>query len=131
MAAQSGKKAKQQEAIAALLTEPTLKAAAEKCGLGEKTLRRWLKQDSAFAEAYGDARAELVRGATGKLRRAMTKAVEVLEKVSDDQKAAAAARVTAASKILELGLRAVQVEDLAARLAKLETEREIEGEDLE
>jgi hypothetical protein len=41
----------QDKAIAALLTEPTVAAAAKKAGVGERTLRGWLKRPD-FAAAY-------------------------------------------------------------------------------
>lgn len=46
---------KQEDAIAALLTQPTLAEAARQTGVGEKTLRRW-QQDPSFQSAYREAR---------------------------------------------------------------------------
>ena len=43
----TGKARKREEAIAALLEQPTITAAASAAGIGEKTLRRWLA-DSAI-----------------------------------------------------------------------------------
>src|SRR5579875_3697716 len=109
---QTGQSRKKEAAIAALLSEPTLPKAAEAASVSLSTLRRWLESDEAFARAYSDARAQLVRGATAQLRRAMSGAVSVLAAVSADGKAPAAARVAAAAKILEIGLKAVAVEDI-------------------
>ncbi len=46
---------KQDKALIALLTEPTITAAAKKAGIGERTLYRWL-DDPLFAGALRQAR---------------------------------------------------------------------------
>ena len=51
---------KQEAAIAALLAESSIGAAARKARIGEATLQRWLRLP-AFAQAYRDARQQLVR----------------------------------------------------------------------
>lgn len=68
---------RQEEAIAALLTEPTQAAAAAKAGIGEATLRRWLRQPD-FLSAYRAARRELVEGAIGRIQAATGQAVDTL-----------------------------------------------------
>ena len=73
---------------------------------------------------YRRAKQELVDATTARLHHAMTGAVDVLEHVANDADAPTAARVTAASRILELGFHAHEIEDLTARLEKLERERE-------
>ena len=55
---------KQDTAIGALLSRPTISAAAESVGIGESTLRRWLK-DRDFLAAYRAARREAVSQAVG------------------------------------------------------------------
>jgi len=46
---------KQDTAIGALLSRPTISASAESVGIGEATLRRWLK-NAGFLAAYRGAR---------------------------------------------------------------------------
>lgn len=120
---QAGQTRKQQQAIAALLSEPTIEAAAVAAGIASRTLKRWLADD-VFQHEYKAARRRLIESATGRLRNAMARAVAVLESVAEDKDAASAARVTAASRIIELGLRAHELEDLEERMAKLEKELE-------
>ena len=60
---------KQEQAIALLLTESTLTAAATRCGVGESTLRRWL-QDPEFNAAYRSARRSVVDAIVAGLQRA-------------------------------------------------------------
>ena len=43
-------------AIFALLTEKTIGAAAERCGVNERTLRRWMAHDESFKLALAEAR---------------------------------------------------------------------------
>ena len=51
----SGISRKQDAAIGALLSRPTISAAAESVGIGEATLRRWLKAPG-FLAPYRTAR---------------------------------------------------------------------------
>jgi hypothetical protein len=118
----NGKERKRAQAVVALLAAPSLSEAAAQCGIGERTLRRWRGQP-AFVAEYSRARQELLEAATGQLRASMTGAVAVLVRIANEPSAPHAARVTAAARLLELGFYAHRVEDLAARLEKLERER--------
>ncbi len=40
----------------ALLSERSLTGAARRCGVHEKTLRRWMAEDESFRQAYTEAR---------------------------------------------------------------------------
>jgi hypothetical protein len=63
--AKSGRK--QEQAIAALLSEANVEAAALKVGIGYRTLKSWLK-DREFLAAYRRARSAVVEGALGRLQ---------------------------------------------------------------
>src|SRR5712692_5861130 len=65
---------KHEQAIAALLAEPTLGSAARRCGVSETTLWRWL-QDEEFQAAYKAARRSVVDAATTSLQQTATEAV--------------------------------------------------------
>lgn len=112
---------KQAHALNALLTCGTLTDAAKQSGVGTRTLFRYLK-DPAFIECYRAARAEQVRQAVCQVQRIGAKAAKVLEQVLDDAFAKPSARVMAARTVLDLGLRAVEMEDLEARLSALEAQ---------
>src|SRR5207302_1423661 len=60
---------RQAAALAALLSEPTVQAAAARAGVGERTLLRWLK-DPGFRREYRAARSAAVEHAAGALQRA-------------------------------------------------------------
>lgn len=110
---------KQHKAIAALLAEPTIKAAAEAQGIGERTLHTWLSEP-AFERAYRAARREAVRQAVARLQQSASRAAEALDTIVSSRFERAPVRVAAARAILELAIRAVELEDLDARLRALE-----------
>jgi len=111
--------AKQEKAIAALLTEGSVAAAATKAGIATSTLFGWLR-DPAFDTAYRAARREAVGHAIARLQQLSTDAVAVLATVMADKNTPASVRVTAAAKLLDMALRAVEIEDLEARIDQLE-----------
>lgn len=116
---------KRELAIAALLTNPTIGAAAHAAGLGEKTLRRWL-HDPAFAASYAAARRQALELTVGMLQSTTGEAVATLRRNLDPaqppavQVRAALGIVNAAFKGLELLELAGKVEDLERRLATVE-----------
>ena len=119
MAAQLTITSKQEKAIAALLSEATITTAATKIGVTEGTLHKWLK-DPAFVEAYRAARRDAVAQAVARLQQVSSAAVAVLVQVMADRGTMASVRVAAASKILDYAIKAVELEDIAARLDALE-----------
>jgi hypothetical protein len=70
---------KQHKTIAALLAHPTIAEAAEAAGVGESTVRRWLKEP-AFETAYRAERSRALEGAVATLARVSSGAVEALER---------------------------------------------------
>ncbi len=120
MASSSQKRArKQDQAIAALLEEPTISKAAKKAGVGERTLLRWLKLDD-FQLAYRIARRALVSQAIAHLQQTTGEAVETLRLVMKDKSAPASAKVAAARIALDLAFKAIETEDVEQRLKALE-----------
>jgi hypothetical protein len=109
----------QERAIRALLTEPSVRAAAKKAKVGEASLYRWLGEP-VFATAYKEARSHLLTSTLTALQSAGGMAVETLKKVMDDSAAQASARVSAAKNILEFGLKAREVLEVEERLKAIE-----------
>jgi hypothetical protein len=110
---------KKESAISALLTQGTLAEAAQVAGIGEATLRRWLQRDD-FQAAYRRARREAVSHAVAYLQRVSGEAVDTLRSVMNDDQMPSSARVTAARVILDMSIKAVELEDLEVRIAALE-----------
>ncbi len=110
---------KQFDAIVALVQNPKLADAAKEIGCDESTIYRWL-QIPAFRETYACYRRELVRAAIAQAQRATSEAVEVLRQILNDTTAAKSSRISAARTILEIAVKAVEVEELETRLSDLE-----------
>lgn len=112
------KSRKAEQFIAALLSYPTIEAAAKSVGIGNATAWRWMK-DPKFTEEYREARREAMRHTTARLQEAAREAVECLRKVQRTGESESA-RVSAARTILEQALKAVDLEDVQQRLDTLE-----------
>jgi len=116
----AGKWTRKQEAlISALLTAPSLAAAAQQAGLSEVTAWRWLK-DATFQATYREARRAVVQHAIAQVQHATGEAVETLRSVMQDAEAPASARVSAAKAILDTALKGIDIDDLEVRIAALE-----------
>lgn len=110
----------QDVAILALLSEPSIAAAAEKAGVSERTLHRWLKEEPRFAAEYRRARREAFTQAIGLTQRSATAAVGTLLRVMHDTKATWSSRVAAATQVLKFAREAIELDDLSARIESLE-----------
>lgn len=110
---------KQEQAIMALLTAPSMKQAAEQAGIGETTLFRWLQNDD-FQEAYREARHKALGNTIARLQQVSQQAVNTLQEVMIDETATSNSRVSAAKAVLELAFKAYELEDLAKRVEELE-----------
>lgn len=110
---------KQDRAMLALLTNPTIAQAARKSGIGERTLYTWLAEPG-FAAAYRGARRAAVQHGLARLQQASSSAVDVLCQVMKNKRAPAATRVAAARTVLDMAIKAVELEDMSARLDALE-----------
>ena len=113
---------KQELALVELLSGRSVGAAAKAVGVARQTLSKWLKNDPLFIAALEAERAELRRQTSARLLKAAEKAIDALEAVAGDA-TAPAPRVTAARSLLELGIRAFEVEELAERVLRLETQQ--------
>jgi len=111
---------KKEEAIAALLTEPTIAGAAKKAGISESSILRWLK-DEEFQTEYRKARRESVSAAISLLQHASGQAVTTLVEVMLDPESSGSVKISAARTVLENSLKAIELEDLAQRIQALET----------
>jgi hypothetical protein len=111
--------AKQQKALTALLHSSTVPDAAQACGLSEATLHRYL-HDDVFKAHYRRARSEIVEHAIVQLQRDCAVATKTLREVCESPAAPASARVAAAKTILDGAVKAVELQDLTARLEVLE-----------
>jgi transposase-like protein len=116
----------QEQAIACLLSSPTVVEAAGRCGVHPNTLRAWMRQP-AFAAAYAEARQELLRRTVHRMQLAMLAAVNALEK--DCGAADFEQRFKAAELLLNTGIRAAEQLSLLERIEGLERLAKGEGDD--
>lgn len=110
---------KQDQAIIALLEQPSIKQAAQSVGISEVTLFRWL-QEPEFQRAYREARYRVVEQAISRLQQVSGEAVDTLREIMRDTEKPPSTRVTAAKAVLEMSIKAVELEDLVTRVEELE-----------
>jgi hypothetical protein len=110
---------KMEAAIAALLTRPSIEDAARVAGVGEKTLRRWMREPQ-FQARYLRARREGVSQAIARMQQATGVAGTVILKLMTDPNSPAAVRLRAAESVYTHAIKGVELEDIETRLAALE-----------
>jgi hypothetical protein len=74
---------RQEQGITALLVQGSLQAAAEASGVNEKTLRRWLREDTAFQAAYREARRAVVQSVIAQCEHAGMALIATLRTIVD------------------------------------------------
>lgn len=109
---------KQEKAIVALLTEPTIKQVAAVTGVGESTIYRWLQEDE-FDEAFREARKNAFSQSITHLQQAATTAVSTLKEIMVNSEASPSSRVTASKTVIEMAYKAYELEDLTAEIDKI------------
>ena len=109
----------QQSALVALLSCPTYSAASAQSGISPATLWRYM-QDETFACRLREARAVVVSQAVLRLQYAASDAVKALHDLVNNAEASGSVRVAAARVIIEQTFRAVELDELRARLNELE-----------
>ena len=86
---------KQEEAIAALLSQRNIEEAARAAGVGTRTLIRWLKLPE-FGKEYRKARREAVHQSVARLQQATGAAATIVLKLMTDPNVPAAVKLRAA-----------------------------------
>ena len=110
---------KMDEAIAALLTRPSIEEAARTVGIEPKTLRRWMREPE-FKAKYMSARREVVAQSNARLQSSVGAAVTTLLKVMIDPATPASTKVRAADSVLNHANKGIELEDILERLSVLE-----------
>ena len=110
---------KQEEAILALLTTSNVEQAARAVKITPRTLYRW-QQEPEFDKAFRKARRDAFGQGTARLQQASGAAVSTVLKIMVDPHAAASTKLRAADLVLSHGARAIELEDVEARVSELE-----------
>ena len=110
---------RQEKAIAALLSCRTVAEAAKLAQVGERSIYRWLKQDT-FQSHLRRARRQALSQALGRLQQVADRAVDTLDTILDDKKATTASRVSAVRAALRYACHGIEIDDFEERLAAVE-----------
>jgi DNA-binding MurR/RpiR family transcriptional regulator len=108
-----------EDAIAALLTKHNVDEAARAVGVSVATLMRWQKAPE-FQKAFLEARRTVHRQSIARLQQATSAAVTTLLKVMVDPSTPPSTKVRAADSVLDHSAKAIELEDIEARVAELE-----------
>jgi len=109
----------QRRAIGALLVERDNRSAAASARVAERTLYKWLKDDT-FARALQDAQAALIANTLRRLTTATGKAVDVLNDAMTGADHPIMVKVRAADVTLQRLLHLKEIVELEQRIAILE-----------
>jgi hypothetical protein len=110
---------KMEEAVAALLTQKNLEEAARSVGIGTATLLRWQKMPE-FKAALRQARRDAYSQSIARLQQATGAAVSTLLKTMVDPGTPPSTKVRAADSVLSHAAKAIELEDIEARVSELE-----------
>jgi transposase-like protein len=110
---------KQEEAIAALLSQRNIEEAARAAGVGTRTLIRWLKLPE-FGKEYRKARREAVHQSVARLQQATGAAATIVLKLMTDPNVPAAVKLRAAECVFDRAFKGVELEDIEVRVVALE-----------
>jgi hypothetical protein len=110
---------KKDEAIAALLTQRNIEEAARSIRIAPNTLLRWMKETE-FDSAYREAKRAAFGQAIARLQQGTSAAATTLLKVLIDPSTPASVRVRAADSIFNHAAKAIEIEEIEARVAALE-----------
>jgi hypothetical protein len=112
-------KRKLEEAAVAMLTQRNVEEAARSVGISIATLMRWQKLPE-FQTAYREARRAAYGQAIARLQQGTSAAATTLLKTMIDPGTPASVRVRAAEAIFNHAAKAIEIEDIEARVTELE-----------
>jgi hypothetical protein len=107
------------EAVAAMLTQRNVEEAARAVGISVATLMRWQKEPE-FQTAYREARRAAFGQSVARLQQGSSAAATTLLKMMIDPSTPASVRVRAAECVMNHATKAIEIEDIEARVAALE-----------
>jgi hypothetical protein len=110
---------KMEQAVASLLTQPNMEMAAKAIGISPTTLVSWMKQPE-FQAAYRDAKRAAYSQAMARLQQAVPLAVQTMIKLIADPATPASVRARAADSVVNHANKAIEIEDVEARVTALE-----------
>lgn len=112
--------------IAALLSNSTVREAAEVAGVSERTIYSRLKEKE-FKASLEKARRELWKGHTQALQGQLGKAIDTIVEIMDGDDVPPQVRLNAASEIIRSGMKLTELVDVVERVDALERFTEDNG----
>jgi len=106
-------------AVAALLTQRNIDEAARSIGVSPNTLLKWMKVPE-FQAAYREGKRAAFSQAVARLQQGMPLAVATMLKLMADTATPASVRARAADSVMNHASKAIEIEDMEARIAELE-----------
>ena len=113
------KRLQDEEIIAALIAEGSIKRAAASLECTTRTLYERMKKPD-FKTLYTQAKADILKTATAKLQGNLCGAIDCLVSVMNDEKTAKQTRVNSAVSILQYAARFTETTDIIERLEAIE-----------
>ena len=110
---------KQEEVIVALLSQRNVEEAARVTNIGARSIYRWMKEPD-FDWAFREAKRAAFSQAIARLHQMASAAVSTLGKVMVDANTPEATKVRAADSILNHTIKAIENEEIEARVSELE-----------
>ena len=104
---------------AALLTCQSVADAAKLAAVAERSIYRWLKQDT-FQSHLRRARRQALSQALGRLQQVADRAVDTLDTTLQNEKATTASRVSAVRAALRFACHGIEIDDFEERLTAVE-----------
>ena len=98
--------------------------AAGRCGVNERTLRRWLTEDAAFKAEYDATRAAMFKVGMSRIQALTGRCVDTLDDLLD-AKESPAVRLGAARTIAEIGMHQHDSEVIMRKLGEIEQRQQI------
>ena len=110
---------KKEEAVAAMLTQRNIEEAARATGVSTATLMRWQKLPE-FQAAYREARRAAFGQAVARLQQGAAAAAATLLKLMLDPNTPASVKARVADSVFNHAAKAIEIEDIEARVSELE-----------
>ena len=110
---------KKETAVLALLSSRSVEEAAHTAAVTPRTLYRWMNERE-FSAAFREARRAAFSQTITRLQQGSSAAATTLLKIMLDPNAPASTRVRAADSVLDHAAKAIEIEDIEARVSALE-----------
>lgn len=104
--------------IAALIGNPTVRAASKACGISETQIYARLRTP-AFKKRYDDARREVLEQSTAYIQGIVSEAIQKMRSVMNDPDASQQVQLNAAEAITRNSLKLTEQADILAQIAEL------------